>query len=113
MELPAIDPAMPATLGPVRLGINGRMRDFAGFPMLLVPDAPLGSQDGAVQSRSSAVLLPGLDEGNQVSPHATDLRRKSCWDRPKAALEGPAGGILAIFGQQRAEVLHLGRGLLQ
>jgi hypothetical protein len=38
VQLPAVDPAVPATLGPMRLDINRGVRHFAQFPVLLVPD---------------------------------------------------------------------------
>jgi hypothetical protein len=49
MELPAIDPAMPATLGPEGIGIDGDMGDPPGLPMFLVPDPVTGTQGGTVQ----------------------------------------------------------------
>lgn len=41
MQFPAVNPTMPATLRPVGLSIDGSMRHFAQFPMLLVHTPPL------------------------------------------------------------------------
>ena len=48
MQLPAIDPAVPAGLGPVGFGVNRGVGDLPLFPVLLVPDPAARPQHRAV-----------------------------------------------------------------
>src|SRR5215212_9742095 len=60
MEFPPVPPAMIAGFRPVGFGVNRRMWHDTGRAVFLVPDAALGAQGGAVDSRRMASLPPGL-----------------------------------------------------
>lgn len=112
MELPAIDPAVPAALGPVRLGINRGMRDLPCLPMLLVPGSATRLQDGAINGGCPTTRGEGLDAVDQVSAQAVDLGRQGGGNRVQSRFEGATRGRAAFLGQQGTE-LHLRGGLLQ
>ena len=70
VQLPAIDPAVPAGLGPVGFRVNGGVRDLPLFPVFLVPDAAVRPQYGAIDRRPPGVL-PGCQSSDQ--PHGPVL----------------------------------------
>ena len=76
VQLPPVDPAVPARLGPVGLGINGGMGHDALFPMFFVPHAAVGPQDSAVNGDRPAICGPGVDAGDQTASQTADLRRQ-------------------------------------
>ncbi len=48
-----------------------------------------------------------------MAPQTPDLGGQGVRQRSEAAFPGAAAGILALLGQQRAQQLHLGGGLVQ
>src|SRR5215204_4156656 len=50
VQLPPINPSMPARLGPVRLGVYGAVRYNARFFVFVVPHSTFGLQNGTVKS---------------------------------------------------------------
>lgn len=117
MELPAVHPAMPATLGPMGLGINrghpeGTRHD-PGLPILLVPDPAPGSQDGTVQGNGSTRVLPGMEQRDQVASQAADLSRQGGRDDTQSSLPRPSRRVVPLLGQQGAQLLHLRGRLFQ
>src|SRR5579872_6285636 len=73
VQFPTVDPAMPARLGPVGLGVNAGVRDDPGGAVALVPDASFGAKHRAIDSDGASTVLPGLQQGHEMSPQATDL----------------------------------------
>ena len=61
VQLPAVDPALPAALGPVGLRVDAGMRDHAGGAVLGMPDATTGVQHRGVDRHGSAARGPGLE----------------------------------------------------
>ena len=90
VQLPAVDPAVPARLGPVRLGVDGGVRHHPRLAVLLVPDAAPGAQHGAVDRGRPPAGRPGPEQGDQVPPEAGDLRRQRVRQRRQPPLPGAA-----------------------
>ena len=105
--LPAVDPTMPAGRGPMGFGIDGRMRDKAVLPILLVPHSIVGPQRGTIDGRSPTPCGPGRKEGDQVTSHTTNV----CWQGAgygrQAPLPRPPRGMAAMLQQQGASGVHL------
>jgi hypothetical protein len=93
MQLPTIDPAVPARLGPVCFGINRRVWNDASRTILFVPDAAAGAQYGTVDGGCSATRRPGLDIVTSV--------------RPKPPI--CAGSVSGIAAKRRAQVRLVGK----
>ena len=113
MQLPAIDPAVPARLGPTGLGIDRAMRHHPRLAVLLVPDAPAGAQHGTVDRGGPRGGQPRLQLGHQIAPQAADLRRQRRREGGEAALKRAPTGQAVLLQQQDAQRLHLRRRLGQ
>ncbi len=106
VQLPAVPPAMPARLAPMRFGINGGMGDDAGLPIFLMPDAAVRAHHGTITGGSVPVLRPRIEDGHQVAPEpATEPRQRRRQGRP-APFPGAARRKPLVLGQQRAQLLH-------
>src|SRR3970040_332476 len=79
MQFPAVDPAMPARLRPMRLCVNRSMRYFPFFAVFFVPDTTLGAQDGAIHGHRSPTIGPGHNQSYQIAPQTTNLGRQALW----------------------------------
>ena len=101
MQVPAVPPAVPARLRPPRFGINRRMGNLAGLPVLLVPDPAAGFQGGAVDRRGPAVVGPRLEHGHQVPPEAANQAGQVRWQAGDSPLPGPASRKAAVLVQER------------
>jgi hypothetical protein len=73
LQLPPVDPSMPAGLGPASLSVYGAVGYYAGFSVFLVPHSTFCLQNGAVKSYRSSPTLPRLEHFHQVAPQAADL----------------------------------------
>ena len=109
--LPAVEPAMPARLGPVGCGIARRVRHEAGVAVLLVPDATTRPQDGTVEGRGTPAPGPRLEQGAQRPAEPPNLRREGGRDGLEASIPGAPGRKAPISGQQGAPGVHLRRRL--
>src|SRR5215210_3131037 len=88
VQLPPIDPPVPAALGPTCLGVYGSVRYDAGFLVFLVPHSPAGAKRGGVKSHRSARSLPRLKKGKQVTSQAADLSWQPLGQSTQPALKG-------------------------
>ena len=113
VQLPPVDPPVPARLGPVRLRINRRVGNQASLAILLMPDPAAGAQERAVDGDRPPARRPRLDHGHQRSAQTPNLRRQARRDGVQASLPGTACGKAAVDRQQRAQGLHLWGGLSQ
>ncbi len=57
----------------MRLRVNGGMGKLSLLAVLLMPNASLGAQDGAIDSYSSSTTRPRLDQINQATSQAANL----------------------------------------
>src|SRR5688500_6961458 len=99
MQLPAMDPAMPARFGPVCLRVDRGVGDLARVPMLLVPDPAPGLQDRAVDRRRTPAIGPRLQTIYQIRPEARDPRRRRAGQGVQPALPGPSRWEPTVDGQ--------------
>jgi hypothetical protein len=112
VQRPPVDPTMPAGLGPMCCGIEGRMRDKAWLPIRLVPHPTVGPQRGTIDGRSPTTCRPGLKEGNQVTSHPTNLGWQGAGAGRHAPRPRPPRGRAAMLQQQGASGGHLRGGLV-
>jgi hypothetical protein len=92
-QFPAIHPAGPARFGPVGFGINRGMRDAAGLPGFLVPDAPRARNTVLSMSAARAQSVQGWSRATKWRP------RHPSW----------AGKVAGSAARRRAQVRRLGR----
>lgn len=111
VQFPAIDPAVPGGLAPVRLGVDRGVGHYAGRTLLLVPDAAAGPAQRAVDGRRPAAVGPWREQADELAAEAADLRRQGIRDGGQPAVPGSAAGEAAIDRQQLPELPHL-RGVL-
>src|SRR4029434_1734915 len=113
MELPAAPPAVIPGLAPGRFGVNGGMRDFAGQPMVLVPDAPVGAQWCTVDGRCVSLGCPRLQQRDQRAAQTPNQRGQPRRQLRKAAFPGAPCGKPPLLRQQRTNLQCDGIRLLQ
>jgi hypothetical protein len=104
---------MLAGRGPMCFGIDGRMRDKALLPILLVPHPTVGPQRGTIAGRSSTTCGPGLKEGDQVTSHPTHLGWHGAGYGLQAPLPRPPRGRAAMLQPQGASGVHRRGGVVQ
>jgi len=107
VQFPAVDPAVPARVGPVGFGINRGMGKLPFLAMLLMPDASSGSQNGAIDGDGASTRAPGLDQADQMAAQAANLRRQGRWDRFLESLPGPARWEAVLLRQQVPQGAHV------
>ena len=113
VQFPAIDPAMPARFGPVRVGVNRRMGDNPLLSMFLVPDAAFGPKHRAINGRCAPAVSPRTYQADQVTSQTTNLPRQALGNGFQATLPRATGRVAIVYGQQRTQSAHLGRRLVQ
>src|SRR5215211_1738988 len=113
VQLPSINPPVPAGFGPASLGVYGAVGYYRGFLVFLMPYSAFGLQSGAVKSYRPTPTLPGLEHFHQVAPQAADLLGKSLGQSLKTPLEGAPCGEASLLTKELAHHLHLGGGFLK
>ena len=76
VQLPAVPPAVPARLAPVRLRINRGVGDEAGLPILLVPDPAVRPHGSAVARGPVALLRPRIEGPHQSAAQPPNQARQ-------------------------------------
>src|SRR5207253_10320131 len=105
MQLPAIPPTVPATLGPTRLCINRSMGDFAFFFGFFVPDAATRIEFGTIESCRLSAVSPGFEYAHQMPTEIPNQLWQGRWQLRQPAFPGAAGGKLAGLMKPRFEVV--------
>src|SRR5215217_937413 len=102
VQLPSINPPVPAGFGPASLGVYGAVGYYPGFLVFLMPYSAFGLQSGAVKSYRPTPTLPGLEHFHQVAPQAADLLGKSLGQSLKTPLEGAPCGEASLLTNARS-----------
>jgi hypothetical protein len=113
VQLPPVDPAVPARLGPGGLGSHRGLGPDALCPMVCVPHPAVGPQDRAVHGDRPARGGPRGAAGDQAAAHTADWRRPRVGSGGQAALPGAPCGQAAGCRQQRAQKAPLGCRLVE
>src|SRR5437879_2524744 len=100
MQLPAVPPAVIPRLAPGRFGINRGMRDFPCQSMFLVPDTPVGTQGGTVDSRRVSLHSPRLQQLDQMTAQTPDQGGQPRWQGRKASFPGAPRRKTPMLRQQ-------------
>jgi hypothetical protein len=104
---------MPATLGPLSLGVYRCMGYLARLLVFLVPHSTFSLQSGGVEGYGSPSTLPGLEHFYQVASQAADLLGQALGYGLQASLEGAPGGETSLLTKTIAHHAHLRRRLLE
>src|SRR5215217_764512 len=112
VQLPAVNPSMPARLSPSRLGVYGAVGHLARFLVFVVPHPTFRLQSGGVESYRSSPALPRLEHFYQAASQAADLLRHALGQSLKTPLEGAPGGETSLFREAIAHHAHLRSGLV-
>jgi hypothetical protein len=113
VQLPAIDPSVPAAVGPVGLGVDAGVRHHALSAVLGMPDAAPHIQHSRVDGNGAAGTCPWLELVDQAVTQAAELGGQRLGQSTQAPLPGAAARPVAILAQQGADLQHLGGGLIQ
>src|SRR5215207_3467982 len=113
VQLPAVNPPVPATLGPVSLGVYGCVGYNARFSVFLVPHSTFCLQSGTVESHRSPPTLPGPEHFHQVASQAADLLGKPLGQGFEPPLEGASTGETPVLREQIPDTPHLGGVLFE
>ena len=108
MQLPAVDPAMPPALGPVRLGVDAAMRYMLGLTIFLVPDPAARPQKRRIDRHGAPALGPRLDQPDQFTTEAANEGGQALGQLFQASLPGSARRIAPVVGQKNPQVCHIG-----
>ena len=100
-------------LAPGRFGVNGGMRDCAGQPMFLVPDAPVGPPWCTVDGRRVSLGGPRLQQRAQMAPQTPNQRGQPRRQVRKAAFPGAPRGKPPVRRQQGTHLQRDRIGLRQ
>src|SRR5215216_5572448 len=113
VQLPPIDPPVPATLGPSCFCVYGSVRDHSGFLVLLVPHPAFGSKRCAVQGDRSSCPLPWSKQPHQMTSQAADLLGKRSGQGFEPPLEGAPCGKASLLTEEFAHHPHLWCGFVE
>src|SRR5215208_90263 len=113
VQLPAVNPSMPARLGPSRLGVYGAVGHLARFLVFVVPHSTFRLQSGGLESYCSSPTLPGLEHFHQVASQRADLLGQSLGHSLQASLEGAPRGEASLLTKRSAHRPHLGGGFFE
>jgi hypothetical protein len=111
VERPAVDPAVPARLGPAGLGVDRGVRDDPGVAGLLVPDPATRAQQGAVDRVPAG--RPRVEQPGQGPPQAPDPGWQGARQRRPPTLPGAPTREATALREAGPERLHLPGRLLQ
>jgi hypothetical protein len=106
MELPAVPPAMIPGLAPGGCGVHRGMWAFPCEPMLLVPDAPVGTQGRTVDSCRVALRGPGLQPLDQMAAQTPEQGGQPGRQLLKASFPGAPRGKTPMCSQQGPKLLR-------
>src|SRR5215211_6284625 len=114
VKLPAVDPPVPARLGPPGFSVDGRVGHDARFPVLLVPHPAAGPQDGGVYyGHRSPASGPRLDQRHQVATQQADPLRQGIRQGAQPPLEGAPRREAPVLAEHFAQGAHLFGGLFE
>jgi hypothetical protein len=113
VQLPAVNPTVPAGLGPMSLSVNGCVGNLTTQAMLLVPYPTKGSEYRAVNGCRPSTVLPGRDKDYQITAQAGNLGGKSLGYCLKATLKGAPGRETSLLCEERTQLAHLVGGLFE
>ena len=113
VQLPTVDPPVPARLGPSGLGVYGGMRHHSRLFVLLVPHPTPGPEHRAVQSDRSPGPRPRLEQFHQVASQHPDSLGQGLWQGAKPPLKGAPRREAPVVGEHLAQGAHLCGGLLE